>query len=192
MKYTPKIISIVMLLLVFLVIFLIPEYNLNGFEQTTRVHTLEAEPAQPSVPVQLSIPSIGVYAPVELVGTLGKAMAVPFFADKVGWYALGIRPGDTGSAVFAGHVNWLGGKDAVFTNLHLVQMGDIVSVLDNHGEITYFIVVDIKRYPMDADTSEVFSSDDGIARLNLITCDGVWNSVLRTHESRLVIFTEKI
>lgn len=144
------------------------------------------------IPVELLIEGLGIHAFVEPVGILGSAMAVPTEVGNVGWYDLGPRPGDEGSAVLAGHVNWTGGQNAVFTSLHMIKVGDTVKVLDSSGVVNNFVVVRIKDYPVYGDTSEVFSSSDGLQRLNLITCDGLWDINLKTHLSRLVVFTEKI
>lgn len=144
------------------------------------------------IPVELSIESIGVKAPVELVGFLNGAMGVPSVAENAGWYEFGTTPGEIGSAVFDGHVNWKNSPDAVFTNLKNIQVGDTVTVSMSDGNIISFIVTEIKSYPLYSDATEVFSSNDGLAHLNLITCDGVWNSIIRSHESRLVVFTTKI
>lgn len=152
----------------------------------------EISPVEVAMPLALSIDSVGVEALVESVGVLDGGMAVPSLPEYVGWYEFGARPGEAGSAVFAGHVNRKDRPEAVFTNLKNVQIGDVVQVVNSDGELLEFLVDEIKSYPFDADASEVFSSDDGLARLNLITCDGVWNPVLRSHESRLVIFTIKI
>lgn len=143
-------------------------------------------------PIELTIERLGIHAPIEPVGVLDNVMAVPKKIGDVGWYENGPRPGDEGSAVLAGHVNWTGGQDAVFALLHTIKIGDTVQVLNSIGVSDTFIVTLIKDYPMDGDTTEVFSSSDGLQRLNLITCDGIWNKILKTHQSRLVVFTEKI
>lgn len=162
-------------------------------KEVALIPILETETvAKQTYPVKITIESIGVNAPVELVGIQGDAMAVPTLGGNVGWYRFGTEPGKSGSAVFAGHVNWMDGKDAVFTNLKNIQIEDIVSVTNNYGELSHFRVTDIQEFPLYADTSHIFVSSDGIARLNLITCDGTWNDWLNTHESRLVVFTEKI
>ena len=145
-----------------------------------------------SVPASLFVGSVGISAPIELVGILDGAMAVPLLSGDVGWYSFGTKPGNVGSAVLAGHVNWLGGEDAVFTNLKLVQVGDSISISDSSGFVTNFVVSKLVSYPVDADTSEVFSSDDGRSHLNLITCSGLWDPQKKTHQSRLVVFSEKV
>lgn len=150
------------------------------------------EELRKTYPVKISIKSIGVNAPVESVGILDGAMAVPTFGHNVGWYSLGTNPGETGSAVLAGHVNWKNGEDAVFTNLEEVKIGDTITVTNNYGSVTNFKVTDMQNFPLETDTTEIFSSSDGIVRLNLITCVGEWNEFLGTHNERLVVFAEKI
>jgi len=143
-------------------------------------------------PVKVTIQSISVDAPIESVGILDGAMAVPTFGHNVGWYSLGTVPGEVGSAVLAGHVNWKNGEDAVFTRLEEVKIGDVITVTNNYGSVTNFKVADMRSFPLWTDTTEIFSSSDGIVRLNLITCVGEWNDFLGTHSERLVVFTEKI
>jgi len=64
------------------------------------------------------IPSINIDAAIEYVGlTSNGAMAVPKGPNDVGWFELGPRPGDIGSAVIAGHDGWKDGIPAVFDNL---------------------------------------------------------------------------
>jgi LPXTG-site transpeptidase (sortase) family protein len=143
-------------------------------------------------PVKITIQSIGVNAPIESVGILDGAMAVPTFGHNVGWYSLGTTPGEVGSAVLAGHVNWMNGERAVFTNLKDIQIGNLISVTNNYGVVTNFKVTEIQKFPLETDTTEIFSSSDGKVRLNLITCVGEWNDYLGTHGERLVVFAEKI
>lgn len=170
----------------------LPEAPFENLVEITTDEEQASEIIEFAVPLQLLIESVGVQAFVESVGILDGGMAVPVLPENVGWYEFGARPGEVGSAVFAGHVNWKDRPEAVFTNLKNVQIGDMVQVINRDGEVVNFLVDEIKSYPFDADASEVFSSDDGLARLNLITCDGVWNPTLGSHESRLVIFTIKI
>lgn len=162
----------------------------EGYVSTQQAMALRARTA---VPLRLSIQRLGIDAPIEAVGVLddGK-MGVPTLAEDVGWYKYGPRPGDTGSAVLAGHVNWTGGQDAVFTSLNTIHIGDMVQVQNSIGGTDTFAVRIIKEYPTDSDATEVFSSSDGSSWLNLITCDGTWDPILKTHRSRLVVFTEKI
>jgi len=145
------------------------------------------------VPTRLKIPSINVDAHIEQVGlTIGGAMDVPKTIGNVAWFSIGPRPGEIGSAVIDGHygINKNGGS-SVFDNLFKLKKGDKLSVEDDKGVITSFVVREIKTFDPSAEASSVFGSSDGKAHLNLITCEGVWNQVSQNYSQRLVVFTDK-
>lgn len=61
---------------------------------------------EPGIPVRLNIPAIRVNADIESVGiTSNGNMGTPKAAMNAGWLSPGIRPGETGSAFIAGHLN---------------------------------------------------------------------------------------
>ncbi len=190
-KNLPNILAFSVFFLLCIFAFWGKEGNKALGENTNTIEVIDVVEKE-SYPVKINIKSIGVSAPIESVGILDGAMAVPTFAHNVGWYSLGTKPGDVGSAVLAGHVNWKNGEDAVFTNLEDVKIGDVINITDNYGKVVNFAVTDIQSFPIYKDTTEIFSNSDGIVRLNLITCNGTWNDWLDTHNSRLVVFTEKI
>lgn len=144
------------------------------------------------LPARLKIPSINVDAPVEYAGlTSDGAMDVPKGPNEVAWFNLGSRPGENGSAVIAGHYGWKNDIPAVFDNLHKLRKGDKIFVEDEKGMTTTFVVREIRTYGKDEAPLDVFWSDDGKARLNLVTCSGVWNKTEKTRSGRLVVFTDK-
>jgi len=144
------------------------------------------------LPVRLNIPSINVNAPVEYVGlTLDGEMDVPKERANVAWFDLGLRPGENGSAVIAGHYGWKNGKASVFDNLYKLRKGDKLYIEDERGIIISFVVRESRRYDPDDDAPDVFDSSDEKSHLNLITCEGVWDKVSKTYSKRLVIFTDK-
>ncbi len=144
-------------------------------------------------PVRLIIEKIGVDATIENVGlTVNGAMGTPKGPEDVGWFSLGVRPGEVGSAVMDGHYGWKDNTPAVFDELNLLRRGDQVSVLDDDEVITVFVVSDIRIYGEDEDASAVFSSTDGGVHLNLITCEGIWDPVKKSYSGRLVVFTDKV
>lgn len=153
---------------------------------------LNQEQTRVGLPLRLKIPSIDVDAPVEYVGlTYNGAMDVPKSPIEVGWFNLGPRPGENGSAVIAGHYGWKDNLPAVFDNLHTLRVGDKIFVEDEKGVTTTFVVREIKIYGKDEIVPEVFSSNDGKVHLNLITCTGDWNTAEKTRSQRLVVFTDK-
>lgn len=144
------------------------------------------------LPVRLRIPEINVDATVKYVGlTPDGAMGVPKNPDDVAWFNLGPQPGENGSAVIAGHKGWKNNTPAVFDNLYKLHVGDKVFIEDDSGAITTFVVREIRIYNKDEAVPDVFSSNDGKAHLNLITCTGIWNKAEQTRSERLVIFTDK-
>ncbi len=144
------------------------------------------------LPVRLTIPKINVDTAFEYVGiTAGGAMDVPKSPAEVAWFKLGIRPGEKGSAVIAGHFGWKNGIAAAFDDLNKLQKGDRVYIEDEKGVKTSFVVRESRSYDAKADASDVFDSGDGKAHLNLITCEGVWNKTKKSYSDRLIVFTDK-
>lgn len=151
------------------------------------------EHARPGLPARLKIPKIHVDAAVESVGVTAQgAMDVPKGPADVAWFNLGVRPGEQGSAVVAGHYGrWKNGAQTVFDNLHSLQVGDKILVDDEQGVTTTFVVREFRTYSLNKDAADVFHSTDGRAHLNLVTCEGVWDPVRKSYSKRLVVFTDK-
>lgn len=150
-----------------------------------------ASPLVHSPPVRLEVAKLSVDAPVISVGIAqDNTMEAPKDMAETGWYKLGPKPGEKGSAVIAGHYGWDNGQGAVFNQLHTLQAGDKITVYDEKGLALDFIVRESRRYNRDADAAEVFSSNDGKAHLNLITCDGSWDNSHQTYSDRLVVFSD--
>lgn len=140
---------------------------------------------------RLKISKIGVDAVIKNMGLTSEgAMAVPDNTIDVGWFSLGTRPGDTGTAVIGAH-DFLNDKAGVFVNLNKLQKGDLLSVADSKGASTSFIVTDIRTYDATDKNTGIFESESG-AHLNLITCSGDWDPITKSSKQRLVIFTDVI
>lgn len=145
------------------------------------------------VPVRLTIPKIKVDAELESVSLMPDGtMDVPKEQSNAAWFNLGIRPGENGSAVIAGHYGWKGGRPSVFDSVHALSIGDELSVEDENGNTISFVVREIKEYDPKADASAVFNSYDGKSHLNLITCEGMWDAVSKSYSKRLVVFADKV
>lgn len=156
---------------------------------TTPVYTQEMEFG---LPVRLKIPKINVDADIEYAGITPKGeLGVPKGPTNAGWYNLGPRPGEVGSAVIDGHFGYKDGIEAVFDNLNKLQKGDNVYIFDEQGKIITFVVSELRIYGQNDDSTSVFISNDGKAHLNLITCQGEWNKTLKSYTNRLVVFSDK-
>lgn len=143
----------------------------------------------PGLPMRLTIPAISVNAAIQYLGVTPKGeMEVPGNAVDVGWFKLGPRPGEKGSAVIAGHFDGTSGGQGVFTDLNKLKKGDKLNVQDDKGLTLTFVVRESRIYnPGYAE--EVFSSNYG-THLNLVTCDGVWDGAKKSYSQRQVVFAD--
>lgn len=138
-------------------------------------------------PVRLTIPKIGVDTNVQQVGiTKQRNMATPDNFSDVGWFKYGPLPGETGSAVLAGHVNNGIARPAVFYNLIDLKIGEEIYITTEGGAELRFLVSKIDTYDFDARETDVFTQKDG-KLLKLITCTGNFVSKIGTHNKRLVV-----
>jgi LPXTG-site transpeptidase (sortase) family protein len=148
---------------------------------------------RPGFPISLRIPKIGVDAPIKLMGVTSEGdMEAPKAPQDTGWYKFGPRPGDIGSAVIAGHFGpWKTGGTSAFDDLHELEAGDRIYIEDEEGAVIIFVVRESRSFGENDDASSVFTSNDGKAHLNLITCEGVWNKARKSYSNRLIVFTDK-
>ena len=145
------------------------------------------------LPQTLHIPKINVAAAIEQVGldTQGR-MDVPEDADNVAWYKLGYKPGQKGNAVLAGHYDKETGEPAVFWDISKLESGDKIIVVDAHGKEYTFLFKKMVKYPYDNfPIEEVFGEADK-PMLNLITCQGTWDSTRNNYSHRIVVFAELV
>lgn len=152
---------------------------------------ITAEDVSPSeYPARIIIPKIGVEALVQHVGVKENGdMANPTNFTDVGWYKDGSVPGYVGSAVMAGHLDNALALDGVFKELPTLERGDEIYVESKNGESHIFKVEKKETYDYrSAPTREIFLSDDGSKRLNLITCTGVWLQDERSYSERVVVY----
>lgn len=80
----------------------------------------------------------------------------------------------------------------VFYDLDKLKAGDKVYIENDTGETLAFQVRATKLFDRNADATDVFTSKDGLAHLNLITCEGAWNRVNGNYPERRVVFTDAI
>ncbi|GAB4072695.1 hypothetical protein GCM10028778_04400 [Barrientosiimonas marina] len=148
------------------------------------------DPEYGVVPETIQIDSIGVDSAVEEVGMMENGeMAVPDNFRITGWYDRGIKPGERGSAVIAGHVDDKTGP-GVFFDLEDMQEGDEVEILNDEGDKLVFEVVDKQVFPMDdAPVKDIFGYTSR-RMLNLVTCTGAFDRSKGGHVDRLVVYTE--
>lgn len=141
-------------------------------------------------PKKILIPKIEVDANIEEVG-LDKTnkMDVPKNPDNVGWYNLGFKPGEKGSAVMAGHLDRVSGEKAVFWDLGKLEIGDQIQVLNQSNRIFKYQVVDKKIYDFNQVPLEMIFASTDKSRLNLITCNGEFDNQNKNYSKRTVVYS---
>jgi hypothetical protein len=142
------------------------------------------------VPARLAIPAIGVDAAVEQVGiNANGSMGTPGNPRDTAWFAPGVRPGQPGNAVIAGHVDYAGIGPVVFWYLRTLKPGAEVWVTADDGARRRFLVQSIEVFPADAaPLDRIFGATDD-ANLNLISCIGDFDPASRSYNNRIVVFT---
>jgi Sortase domain len=141
-----------------------------------------------AVPVQVSIPSIGVASRLDpLVMDEHGVLTPPPEPARAGWFSDGVRPGDLGPAVIAGHVDSRTGA-AVFTRLATLRPGAAVIVTDAADRRITFTVDDVRTYPKSGfPTGSVYGATPD-PQLRLITCGGSFDDSRGHYVDDVVVY----
>jgi hypothetical protein len=142
------------------------------------------------VPVRIDIPRIGVSSSLDRLGRKqdGTVETPPLRRAAVaGWYELGPRPGDPGSAVILGHVD-SDRAPAVFFRLRELRRGDEVRVGRADGSVLRFVVERTEQFP-----KKRFPTDDVYyptltPGLRLVTCGGLFDHSIGHYKSNIIVF----
>ncbi len=142
-------------------------------------------PAAP--PVLLTVAAIGVRTTLQPLGLLPDgSLQSPTEWQQAGWYADGVRPGDRGPAVIAGHVDSVSGP-AVFYRLRDLRPGADVVVQEQDGRVLHFTVDRTDEYPKAQFPTQAVYGPTGDAELRLITCTGDFDRRAHSYVDNLVV-----
>ncbi|MDT0402894.1 class F sortase [Streptomyces edwardsiae] len=140
----------------------------------TAGHRTAAPALPPSPPSRVRIPAIGVDAPLTGLGlTSTGSLDVPP-ADRenlAGWYEAGTTPGETGTAIIAGHVDNADGP-AVFYSLGALRKGARIEVARRDGGTAVFTVDAVEVYDARHFPDEKVYGAAPRPELRVITCGG--------------------
>jgi sortase (surface protein transpeptidase) len=141
------------------------------------------------VPIRVTIPKIRVTSSLvrlgkEWDGTIDEA---PLQWAVAGWYALGPRPGEPGSAVILGHVDSKSGP-AVFFRLRELRRGDLVEVTRQDGSTVRFVVNRTEQYLKRRFPTEDVYFPTLSPTLRLVTCGGVFDPAAGHYRSNVIVF----
>jgi hypothetical protein len=149
--------------------------------------TLSAVPQTPK-PEWLTIPAIGVKAPIVTLGlNRNGTLQVPSTTKVVGWYTNSPRPGATGSAVIAGHVDSRSGP-GVFFWLRTMRPGERIYVRRADGTLAVFTVTAVRIYAKSRFPTAVVYGPVPDAELRLITCGGTFDYARGSYLSNVVVY----
>ncbi|WP_282593733.1 class F sortase [Naasia sp. SYSU D00948] len=144
---------------------------------------------EPSAPVHLSIPVLGVESDLLHTGLREDGtLDVPpgDEGSPASWYNGSPAPGSAGPAILLGHVNSLSDASGVFYRLRDLVPGDRVAVARADGSTATFEVYRNESFVKAAfPTKDVYYPVPG-AELRLITCDGYVRDARRYDDNRVV------
>ncbi|MFC9132411.1 class F sortase [Streptomyces sp. NPDC057099] len=147
-----------------------------------------------SRPVRLLIPKIAVDAPFTALAIDRSGQLAPPPPDEtnlVGWYAKGHSPGETGTAIIAGHVDTATSL-AVFARLSELRKGDRFHVTRADGRRATFVVDGAESFEKDEFPDERVYGDTRDAQVRLITCSGTYDRKARDYTENLVVFAHLV
>ena len=142
----------------------------------------------PPKPVWLTIPAIGVKAPIINLGlNRNGTLQVPTTTTVAGWYTGSPRPGATGSAVIAGHVDSRTGP-GIFFWLKKMRPGERIYVRRADGTLAVFVVTAVRIYTKSNFPTAMVYGPVPDAELRLITCGGTFDYARRSYLSNVVVY----
>lgn len=150
---------------------------------------LAAPALPPSPPLRIRIPSIRVNAPLIGLGlTESGSLDVPPGDDKnlAGWYEAGTTPGETGTAIVAGHVDTTEGP-AVFYDLGVLRKGNTIEVDRRDGSVAVFTVDAVEVYSTKNFPDDKVYGAANRPELRVITCGGDYSRTTG-YQGNVVVF----
>lgn len=142
-------------------------------------------------PVRLTIPAIGVGAPIVALGENpdGTVQVPPLSKpSETSWFDLGPAPGQRGPAVLLGHVDTAATGPAVFYKLGDLQPGDTVLVTRADHLTAVFRVDRIAMYAKVSFPSILVYGPTATSQLRLITCGGPFDAQTGHYLDNTIVF----
>ncbi len=142
-----------------------------------------------AAPLRITIPSIGVEAPVGTVGLdTDGAIGVPRDVTTTAWYRYSPSPGTLGPSVIVGHVDSAADGPGVFYALGRLRPGEPISVDRADGSTARFTVTAVIEVPKGAfPTAHVYGNTTR-PELRLITCGGHFDTTTSHYLDNVIAF----
>jgi hypothetical protein len=149
---------------------------------------------EPSRPLRLTIPSIGVEAPVLEVGLADDgSVDVPPLArhNEAGWFERGPSPGQFGPAVIVGHADTHTGP-SVFHNLGRLKPGQRIEVARRDRRVAVFEVNSVEHFGKTRLPVDRVYGDFSRPALRLVTCGGRWLGGGNGYSDNVIVFASLV
>ncbi|MFD6323809.1 class F sortase [Streptomyces sp. NPDC058442] len=142
-------------------------------------------------PRRLDIPGLDVRAPVVARGLDERGALDPPPFDRpgtVGWYADGVTPGASGTALVVGHVD-TETRPAVFYKVSTLRPGQKIRVVRADAGVAEFTVEDVQVLPRDDfDARQAYGLRlSGRAELRLVTCGGPYDAARHRYAANVIV-----
>jgi LPXTG-site transpeptidase (sortase) family protein len=143
---------------------------------------------QMPIPIRISIPAIGVDAPVIRLGlNPDRTIQVPTNLADAGWFQPGPEPGERGAAVIAGHLESRSGP-GVFYRLRELPVGGMIEVQLQDRTTVRFVVRSMTRVPKSRFPTKLVYARTKEPTLSLVTCAGPLNWSTGHHQDNYIVF----
>lgn len=142
-----------------------------------------------AVPRQITIPGLGVDAPVDIVGLIGDGkVEVPTDVRRTGWYQYSqVAGASTGSTVIVGHKDGVDQGAGAFYDLGALDVGTRIIVTTESGQRLRYEVVARESFDKQVVPLAELFSGAGPHRLTLITCGGPFDATTLGYTDNVVV-----
>jgi len=133
-------------------------------------------PTLPNEVATISIPALGVSAPILSESPVNGALTIPPDVHNVGWDEQTPTPGNPGVTLLAGHVNWVGQGEGAMGEIGQLVPGDQVILNWGGHESTWTITTKPTLSPNTVAHPQLFTNQ-GTPTLALVTCGGPFKEI---------------
>jgi len=139
-------------------------------------------------PVRVSIPAIGVSAPIIPLGlNPDRTMQTPKSYSVAGWFRPGPEPGEVGAAIVVGHVDSHNGP-GVFYRLRALRRGDRIGITLVTGRKLQFIVTSSRDVSKQHFPAALVYRHTRRSTLRLVTCGGRFDASTGHYVNNHIVF----
>jgi len=160
----------------------------HAFTSAAPAEGLAAKALPYSVPTHISIPSVGIDAPLVNVGLNadGSIQMPPLLAWEAGWYEHSPAPGQVGPAIIVGHVDNYE-NISVFWRLRDVKRGDLVYISRADGKTVTFKITTLEQYDKNSFPTQAVYGNIAYPGIRIITCGGTFDEATHNYTQNTVV-----